>query len=82
MPTHRQIKKTDLHLQLLRQAVLGLTPACPFDQTNPPSCQLSKIRKLGLKGRFEWVEGLTLLEARAIWSNHDKCLMKKERRQA
>jgi len=82
MPTHRPQRKTDLHLHLLAQSILGLTVACPFDQTNPPGCQLCEIRKLDLKTRFQWVSKLTLSEAQAIWGNHDKCLATKERRKA
>jgi hypothetical protein len=82
MPTHREPKKPDLHLHLLRKAVLGLTAACPFDRTNPPACQLCEIRKINLNARFEWVSKLTLSEAQAIWGNHDKCLAKKKSQKA
>jgi Fe-S-cluster containining protein len=76
MLTHRPPKKPDLNE--LRQSILGLILACPFDGTNPPDCQLYEIRQLSLKTRFEWVNGLTLEEAEAVWTNHEKCLMTKK----
>jgi hypothetical protein len=82
MPTHRPPKKPDPHLHLPRQAVLGLTVACPFDQTNPPDCQLCEIRKIDLNARFEWISKLTLTEAQAILIHHDQCLLTKENRRA
>jgi len=76
MLTLRLPKKPDL--QELKQSILGLILACPVDGTNPPDCQLCEIRKLSLRMRFEWVNGLTLEEAEAVWINHEKCSMAKE----
>jgi len=52
--------------------------ACPFSGTNPPDCQLYEIRKLTLRERFEWVNGLTTEEAEAVWAHHEKCSMMKK----
>ncbi len=76
MLIHRRPKKPALYE--LRQSILGLILACPFDGTNPPDCQLCEIRKFSLKTRFEWVNGLTLEEAEAVWANHEKCSMMKK----
>ena len=72
---HEPRKRT---LQELKQLILGLTMACPFDQTNPSSCQLHEIRKLDLKERFQWSARLTQEEAESIWANHEKCILTKE----
>jgi hypothetical protein len=76
MQTKYQPKKRAL--QELKQSILGLVMACPFDQTNPPDCQLCEIRQLDLKMRFQWVSGLTLAEAKGIWATHEECIMTKE----
>ncbi|HWZ93722.1 MAG TPA: hypothetical protein VNW30_00865 [Opitutaceae bacterium] len=76
MPTPHVPKKRTL--QELKQLVLGLSIACPFDQKNPLSCQLHEIRKLDLKTRFQWVSRLTLAEAEGIWASHEKCVLEKE----
>jgi hypothetical protein len=65
-------------LQELKQLILGLTMACPFDQTNPTSCQLCEFRKLDLKERFQWTSRLTLEEAETIWANHEQCMLTRE----
>ena len=55
-------------LQELKESILGLVLACPFDGTKPPDCRLSKVRQLNLRMRFEWVNGLKLEEAESIWA--------------
>jgi hypothetical protein len=76
MLSRRPYKKRGL--PELRQLILGLAMACPFDQSNPPACQLYEIRNLGLKERFQWVSKLTLSEAEGIWAIHEKCINTKE----
>jgi hypothetical protein len=66
----------------LRQSILGLILACPFDGTKPPDCQLCEIRQLSLRLRFEWVNSLTIEEAAGIWATHEKCLTRKECQQS
>jgi hypothetical protein len=65
-------------LQELKESILGLVLACPFDGTKPPDCQLCEIRKRSLRARFEWANGLTLEEAENVWATHEKCLMAKK----
>jgi hypothetical protein len=65
-------------LQELKESILSLVLACPFDGTKPPDCPLSKVRQLSLRTRFEWVNGLNLEEAEGLWATHEKCLMAKE----
>jgi hypothetical protein len=65
-------------LEELKQSILGLVMACPFDQKNPSGCQLCEIRKLDLKLRYQWVSSLTIEEAEAIWATHEKCMISKE----
>jgi hypothetical protein len=80
MLTRQPVTKPSL--QELKQSILGLVLACPFDGTKPPDCQLCEFRKLPLRTRFEWVNALTLEEAEGIWATHEKCLMLKQCRKA
>ncbi len=76
MLIRQPLTKPDLHE--LRQSILSLVLACPFDGTKSPDCQLCELRQLNLKTRFEWINGLTLQEAEGIWAAHEKCLTRKE----
>jgi len=66
----------------LKTAVIGLSIACPFDQSNPEGCPLCSIRKKPVKERLEWVKSLSDEELAAIYRYHGTCIVARERRAA
>ncbi len=62
----------------LKAWVVGLTMACPFDQSNPPDCQLCLIRTKPVIERLLWVESLEHEQLRLIVNTHILCLAQKE----
>ena len=63
----------------LKVWVVGLTMACPYDQSNPAECPLCKIRTQPLIERLHWVESLSHEKLRLIVNTHLLCLEQKQR---
>jgi hypothetical protein len=63
----------------LKVWVVGLTMACPYDQSNPPDCPLCQIRTKPLVERLHWVESLSHEKLRLIVNTHLLCLEQKQR---
>lgn len=66
----------------LRNAVIGLSIACPFDQGNPEDCPLCSIRKKPVRERFEWVQSLSGEELVDLYRYHGSCIVDREKRAA
>ncbi len=62
----------------LKAWVVGLTMACPFDQSNPPDCPLCLIRTKPVIERLHWVESLGHEQLRLIVTTHLLCLAQKQ----
>jgi hypothetical protein len=62
----------------LKAWVVGLTMACPFDQSNPHDCPLCQIRIKPLIERLHWVDSLEHEQLRLIVTTHLLCLAQKQ----
>jgi hypothetical protein len=58
--------------------LIALTVCCPFDQSNPPECQLHDLRCKPMRERLDAIKRLTSAERAAIVETHKGCLARKE----
>jgi len=54
--------------------LLKLSVACPFDQTNPPDCPLSPLRRMKPARRSQWLRALTQDDWSYLAGYHRVCL--------
>ena len=75
MPTEPLVTVSQRYL--LHKEVFGLSVACPVDASNPCTCPLHEVRKMGVMERCEWLHELSNLKMLGILASHQKCLMGK-----
>lgn len=61
------------HRSLLERQAIALSKFCPIDRSNPDGCPLCNLRLLSVRGRREWVHGLTLGDLRYLVLYHANC---------
>jgi hypothetical protein len=54
--------------------LLKLSVACPFDQTNPQDCPLSRLRRMKMAKRSRWLHALTEEDLAYLAGYHRVCL--------